>query len=307
MESIQDHLKALMNRGEITNQYHTILKEKVFADPDVKAFFANHQDSLDKDAIMKSASNLYEFVRQKEKRKANQPSLIYGHDPRLVLFNNRIHVEYVPSREEIDRRKSLEAKNRIKTMYISKDVVEANFDDLKTTSGKMEAINATLDFIEDYSTSPSDFHQGLYLYGSFGVGKTYLMGAMAKHMSEQGFQVTLVHFPTLCVEIKAGIKDNTVGERVQPYKDAEILILDDIGAETLTAWLRDEVLGIILQHRMQQNLSTFFTSNFSFKQLEDEHLRKASGDEPVKAARLMERIKYLAKDIQLVGKNQRQS
>lgn len=306
MDSIQDHLNKLLDRSEITNQYLTILKEKVFPDPDVQAFLKENQDHLDKDAIMKSAINLYEFVNQKEKRQANEPSLIEGHDPKLVLFNNRIHVEYEPSTDEIKRQKLLQAKQRVKTVYISKEVNEATFEDLYVTPGKKEAVSKTLDFIDDYKATPQDYHQGLYIHGSFGVGKTYLMGAMAKSMSQSGYQVTLVHFPTLCSEIKAGFKDNSVNDRIQPFKETEILVLDDIGAESLSAWLRDEVLGVLLQHRMQHNLSTFFTSNLSMDQLEQEHFRTASGgDEPVKAARLMERVSYLAEEVQVTGENQR--
>ena len=48
-------------------------------------------------------------------------------------------------------------------------------------------------------------------------------------------------------------------------KNTEILFIDDIGAENCSAWSRDEVLGPILQYRMQSHLPTFFTSiaNFS--------------------------------------------
>ena len=31
-----------------------------------------------------------------------------------------------------------------------------------------------------------------------------------------------------------------------------MLLLDDIGAETVTEWSRDEVLGTILQYRMEE-------------------------------------------------------
>ena len=43
-----------------------------------------------------------------------------------------------------------------------------------------------------------------------------------------------------------------VKETVDQVKKAEILILDDIGAEQMSAWVRDEILQVILQHRMQE-------------------------------------------------------
>lgn len=303
MDSLKDHINNLMDQGNLTKQYHTILKEVVFKDPDVRAFLQKHQDELDEEAIMKSAGKLYEFVNEKAKSYDDEEAVVKGHYPQLVLFNKRIHVEYVPTESEIRRQKTLEAKNRMKSFYISKEVKEANFDDLIYTMEKAEAIKATIDFIDQYEKRPNEYHKGLYIQGSFGVGKTYLLGALAKKMSEAGYEVTLVHFPTFTVEIKAAIQDNTVMDKVNAFKETEILIIDDIGAESMTAWLRDDVLGVILQYRMQHNLSTFFTSNMSMKQLEEEHLTHASGNEPVKAARIMERIKYLANEIEITGQN----
>lgn len=48
----------------------------------------------------------------------------------------------------------------------------------------------------------------------------------------------------------------------------DLLLLDDIGAETVTNWSRDEILGTILQYRMENNLSTFITSNLNISELE---------------------------------------
>ncbi len=48
----------------------------------------------------------------------------------------------------------------------------------------------------------------------------------------------------------------------QNYPEYEnILMLDDIGAEEITPWARDEVIGPLLHYRMVQELPTFFSSN----------------------------------------------
>ena len=84
-------------------------------------------------------------------------------------------------------------------------------------------------------------------------------------------------------------------------------MLDDIGAESLTSWTRDEVLGAILQYRMQEELPTFFSSNMDFKQLQKYLMVNNRGDEEtMKATRIMERIRFLAQPIELSGKNYRQ-
>ena len=36
-------------------------------------------------------------------------------------------------------------------------------------------------------------------------------------------------------------------------------MIDDIGAESMTSWIRDDVLSVILQYRMQEQLVTTFS------------------------------------------------
>ncbi|MEL5940129.1 primosomal protein DnaI, partial [Tetragenococcus halophilus] len=150
------------------------------------------------------------------------------------------------------------------------------------------------------------FHKGLYLVGSFGVGKTYLLGAIARDLAEAGYTSTLLHFPSFAVDMKQSIKKDEVGEKLDAVKSASILMLDDIGADAMSSWIRDDIFGVILQYRMQEQLPTFFSSNFTMKELE-QHLSvtQRGEEEPLKAKRLMERIRYLAQEIELTGRNRR--
>jgi primosomal protein DnaI len=88
-------------------------------------------------------------------------------------------------------------------------------------------------------------------------------------------------------------------------KNTEILLIDDIGAENITSWSRDEVLSPILQYRMDNKLKTFFTSNLSIEDLEKHLALTKDGEEVVKARRIIERIKYLTIEEKLISKNKR--
>jgi primosomal protein DnaI len=146
----------------------------------------------------------------------------------------------------------------------------------------------------------------LYLAGSFGIGKTYLLGAIARDLAEAGFSSTLLHFPSFAVEMKQAIGKDQVAEKMEAIKKAPILMLDDIGADAMSSWIRDEVFGVILQYRMQEQLPTFFTSNFTMLELE-KHLSvtQRGEEEPLKAKRIMERIRYLTKEVNMSGRNRR--
>ena len=82
-------------------------------------------------------------------------------------------------------------------------------------------------------------------------------------------------------------------------------MLDDIGAEEITPWVRDEVLGPLLHYRMVHKLPTFFSSNFNFEELEFHLSKTRQGAEITKASRIMERIKTITEDYELEGKNYR--
>lgn len=84
------------------------------------------------------------------------------------------------------------------------------------------------------------------------------------------------------------------------------MILDDIGSETISSWIRDDVLGAILQYRMMEGLPTLYTSNLDYDELE-EHLAysQKSGAEQLKAKRIMERIRHYTIPQYIGGANRR--
>ena len=75
-----------------------------------------------------------------------------------------------------------------------------------------------MNFIEVYKTDSTTYHKGLYLAGPFGVGKTYMMGALANELSENGIETTLVNVPTYSAEIKQAIATNTVEAKLVSIK-----------------------------------------------------------------------------------------
>ena len=180
-----------------------------------------------------------------------------GYEPRLMLNFHYIDVTYVPTADLIARQKEEEIRNRVRAMDMPKDVREANLRDFDPSSqGRAKALAEAMQFLREYPATPKEFHKGLYLQGPFGVGKSFLLGAMANALAERGFTTTIVHFPTFTVEMKQAIGRDQVGEKLDAVK-IPILMIDDIGAESMTSWIRDDVLSVILQYRMQEQLVTF--------------------------------------------------
>ncbi|MGK0551031.1 primosomal protein DnaI [Enterococcus faecalis] len=307
MEDVGKELSKIIQKRAFNQRYETLVNE-VLKDEDVQNFIQEHRHRLTDEDIRKSYAKLYEFVQEKKKFQLNDPTMIApGYEPKLALNFHYIDVTYVPTAALLARQKEEEIRSRVKAMDMPKDVREASLRNFDTTSeGRAEALAAAMKLIRAYPESPKEFHKGLYLQGTFGVGKSFLLGAIANALAERGFITTIVHFPTFTVEMKQAIAKDLVGEKLDAVKKSPILMIDDIGAESMTSWIRDDVLSVILQYRMQEQLVTFFSSNLTMKDLEQHLTVTQRGEqEPLKARRIMERIRYLSKEVMMSGQDRR--
>ena len=282
------------------------IEKEIFEDEDVKAFLEQHKEELTPEAIRKGMSALLEFRMERDARKNNKEVKAPGLEPCLEVHNGFILVNYKRTEEAIREERERKRKRLIHSINMPKNIAEARFSDTALTPERQDVIGELLKFINSYNPNSTEYQKGLYLAGPFGVGKTYMMAALANELSENGVETTLVNVPTYSAEIKQAIATNTVEAKLVSIKNTPILVLDDIGAEMNSAWFRDEVLMVILQHRMLQELPTFFTSNFTIDQLEAHFAHSNKGDqELLKAKRLIERIRFLAKEYFVDGQNHR--
>ena len=86
----------------------------------------------------------------------------------------------------------------------------------------------------------------------------------------------------------------------------EILLIDDIGAENTTDFIRDEILGPIINYREAEKLPTFFTSNLSYDDLLEFVSTSNNKVDYTKAVRIVDRIKSLTNPYFLDGENERE-
>lgn len=144
-------------------------------------------------------------------------------------------------------------------------------------------------------------NKGLFLSGPPGVGKSFIIEALLNEYLKSGVRCAYLllnefsqNMKTLYYSFETEDKDefNRIITRLQKVN---VLVIDDIGAERVDAFLRDELLFPILDYRMKHSLLTNFTSNYSLAML-DAHYKNTSAklSEPIKASRLMERIRVLS-------------
>lgn len=153
--------------------------------------------------------------------------------------------------------------------------------------------------MEDAKKRPQ---KGLYIHGEMGIGKTYVLQAFANLLAMSGKDVAFISMPQFLQDLK-GYFNSSEDNGISHLKEVGYLVLDDLGAETLSTWGRDEILYNILNERMLRKLPTYFSSVYDWRLLEQHYLLNKNTDESIKVKRLLERIKATSDHFLLQGKH----
>lgn len=309
MEKINDTLKRLGNNANFQSRYNK-MRQEILMHPNVRAFLIEHEGEVTQEMIERSLMTLYDYANQSKNCQdctslEECKNLMKGYHPELVIRRGSIEIYYDQCPRKVMDDEKRKSEKLIRSMYVPKDIISASFADIDlNVPGRLEAVDRATHFVENYQ--PGSKEKGLYFYGKFGVGKSYLLGAIANELAKKKISSMIVYFPELLRELKNSIGDSTLNEKIETIKKQPVLMIDDIGAETMSSWTRDEVLGPILQYRMQEYLPTFFTTNFDYDGLEHHLTYSQRGEEEkMKARRILERIRYLTVPVLVDGPNRR--
>ena len=300
----------MINIPSFKERYEKMRRE-ILENKQVQKFLEEHDQVVNKEMVERGLPTLYEYISQNPTccgcdDTDHCTNYLNGFVPKLSIIRNSIEIEYSRCEQKILEDERRESAKMISSMYMPKDVLRARIKDLLENEAQMDVAELATKFIRNVKETGNLPAKGLYIFGEFGVGKSYVLGAIANELASIKIRSVVVFVPEFLSEIKQAISDNTLQEKVEFVKKAPVLMLDDLGAETLSTWTRDEILGTILHYRMAEELPTFITSNFDYDGLEN-HLANSQkgGVEVVKAARIMERIKAITLPIQLKGANRR--
>lgn len=188
----------------------------------------------------------------------------------------------------------LHSKSKIAALYLPEEVLNATLTDYDINcESRKKVISHVNKLIKEFGSGNKN--KGLLLVGSFSIGKTYTLSVIANMLAEANLSSMLIYFPDFVSNLKSNIGDNLKFNRIlDSIKETDFLLLDDLGAENLTPWVRDEILGPVINYRLMENKPIIITSNITDDTDLENYLSIDKSERGIlKASRILSRLNVI--------------
>ncbi len=183
-------------------------------------------------------------------------------DPRI---RSRLLDEALIRRVKIsapDYRTPLESQqNKLGDMSRYSDMTFENFDTRSPLSPEEEKnLKWSMNIAQNYAISPRGW---LVFIGQYGSGKTHLAAAIANYLRERNTEVVFVTSADLLDYLRSTFSPgatSTFDNRFHQIKNAHILVMDDLGSESGSGWVKEKLFQII-DYRYTAKLPTIITTS----------------------------------------------
>jgi DNA replication protein DnaC len=177
----------------------------------------------------------------------------------------------------------------------------SNYRPESNNGSQLRAFNYAYRLVHEYPA----IDRGLLFMGTVGVGKTHLSVAILRGLIEKGVPCIFYEFGALLKEIQESYNSLSQTSELKvlaPVFEAEVLVLDELGASKTTDWVRDTMMQIIGTRYNERKLTIFTTNYFDERHSErDEALEDRIG------VRLRSRLYEMCRTVVLEGEDFRRT
>jgi primosomal protein DnaI len=221
-----------------------------------------------------------------------------GYQP-VLRTDPYIEIVYRPTPEKAQEIRKQKIREHLKFYDSEVYIQDASLGRFEVMNEeRQKAYELSKQFLDTYRKDR--YAKGLFIYGKNSTGKSYLLSAIAHALAERNITVLFVYMPDLARSIRQGMNEGNLEQRINSLKQADVLMMDDLGGENMSTWFRDEILVPILQYRLSAKLPVLMSSNYDFVQLIEFLAVTKDDTNRMKAARLIQRIKDLTTPVKLV-------
>jgi DNA replication protein DnaC len=153
-------------------------------------------------------------------------------------------------------------QSELSTLSLHSDKRFENFDlrERELPRGQAENLRRALETAQEYAEEPADWL--VFNSVGYGNGKTHLAAAIANQIANKGDAVLFIVVPDLLDHLRAAFNPASgvrYDKRFDEVKKAPILVLDDLGTESATAWAREKLYQLF-NYRYTARLPTVITT-----------------------------------------------
>lgn len=224
---------------------------------------------LEKNLKMESESNICTKCAGKTSMKVN----ILGVDRIVPVMCACKQQEY---EETQARLKADEKQVRLKQLFtnslMDNQFQECTFEKWDINKGSDKILKITKNYAEKFQELKSK-NVGLLIHGIPGNGKTYATSCIANNLLERQIPVICVSINSLLDRIKQTFSSyGKEGEEtiLRGLRNADLLILDDLGTENSTDWSRTTIYNII-DSRYRDNKPLIISTNFTLDEIKEKY------------------------------------
>lgn len=161
-------------------------------------------------------------------------------------------------------------QSELSTLDLHRDQTFESFHDRTDLSAESRRkLRRALAQAQEYAENPQDW---LVFIGGHGSGKTHLAAAVANYRFDQGYPALFITVPDLLDHLRATYSPTSsvsYDKRFTEIRRAPLLILDDLGTHSATAWAKEKLYQL-LNFRYAARLPTVITSPLKLEELEQQ-------------------------------------